>query len=127
MTCREAEKLLDLFLDGELEARAMRAVALHVTRCEPCEKLLRGLERLQDMVAESVSEAVADVDFSRFWPGIAGRVDAVQRSWRGLGARARELPRSPVVIAAGMAAALAISAIALWREVPWNPTAPPNN
>ena len=43
MTCREVEKLLDLFLDGELEARAMRAVALHVTRCAACEALLQRL------------------------------------------------------------------------------------
>src|ERR1043165_7705648 len=104
MTCREAEKLLDLFLDGELEARAMRAVALHVTRCEPCEALLRGLERLQDVVADTISEAVADVDFTRFWPSIAGRAETVQRSWQGIGARARALVRSPAVIAAGMVA-----------------------
>jgi anti-sigma factor RsiW len=127
MTCREAEKLLDLFLDGELEARVMRAVALHVTRCEPCEALLRGLERLQDVVADSVSEAVADVDFTRFWPSMAERVETAQRSWQGVGARARALARSPVVIAAGMVAALAVSALALWREVPWTGTRTPNN
>src|SRR4051812_38599517 len=128
MTCREAEKLLDLFLDGELEARAMRAVALHVTRCAPCEALLRGLERLQELVVDSVSEVVADVDFSQFWPSIAARAESVQRSWHGLGVRVRGLARNPVVIAAGMAAALAVSAIALWREVPWTATqSPPNN
>ena len=120
MTCREAEKLLDLFLDGELEARMMRAVALHVTRCGACEALLQGLERLQD--------AVADVDFSRFWPTIAGRVDGVQRSWRGLGGRARELARSPALVAAAMATALAVSAIALWRQLPAGaPAATVNN
>jgi anti-sigma factor RsiW len=118
MTCREAEKLLDLFLDGEIEARTMRAVALHVTRCTPCESLLQGLERLQDLVAETMADAVGDVDFSRLWPTIAGKVDAVQRSWRGIGGRVRMLARSPLVVAAAMAAALTVSALALWRELP---------
>lgn len=128
MTCRETEKLLDLFLDGELEARTMRAVALHVTRCPPCEALLRGLERLQELVSDSISEAVAEVDFSQFWPTIASRADAVQRSWRRLGGRVRGLGRRPTVIAIGMAAALAVSAIALWQEVPWtSPAAAPTN
>jgi anti-sigma factor RsiW len=128
MTCRETERLLDLFLDGELEARTMRAVALHVTRCPPCEALLRGLERLQEVVADSVADAVADVDFSRFWPGIAAQVDAVQRSSQRLRHRLRELTRQPAVVAAGMAAALAVSAFVLWRELPGTVgSAPANN
>jgi anti-sigma factor RsiW len=118
MTCREVEKLLDLFLDGELEARTMRAVALHVTRCEPCEAQLRGLEQLQDVVGETIAEAVAEVDFAPFWPSIAAEADGVQRSWRGLGGRVRALARAPLVIAAAMAAALLVSAIALWRAMP---------
>jgi anti-sigma factor RsiW len=115
MTCRDIEKLLDLFLDGELEARNMRAVALHVTRCEPCERLLQHLERVQDLVVESINEAVADVDFSRLWPGIAARADAAQRSFGGVGERLRAEARRPAVIAAAMAAALLVSVIALWR------------
>ena len=118
MTCREAEKLLDLFVDGELEARLMRAVALHVTRCAPCEALLQQIERLQDALADAMTDAVADVDFSRFWPSIAGRVDTAQRSWRGLRGRVRELAWRPTLVAGAMAAALAVSAIALWRELP---------
>lgn len=118
MTCREVEKLLDLFLDGELEARPMRAVALHVTRCPACEALLRGLERLQELVSDAINDAVAEVDFSRFWPSIATQAETVQRSWRGLGGRLRAVTRRPTLIAAGMAAALAVSAFALWRSIP---------
>ena len=51
MNCRETRPLLPLFFDGELEARQMRAVALHSTRCIDCEGELRQLERLQDVVA----------------------------------------------------------------------------
>ncbi|TMA74928.1 MAG: zf-HC2 domain-containing protein [Deltaproteobacteria bacterium] len=127
MTCREAEKLLDLFVDGELEARLMRAVALHVTRCAPCEALLQQIERLQDALADAMTDAVADVDFSRLWPSIAGRVDAVQRSWRGLRGRMHELAWRPTLVATAMAAVLAVSAIALWRELPGATPAAVNN
>lgn len=115
MTCRDVEKLLDLFLDGELEARSMRGVALHVTRCVSCERLLQQAERLQDVVAESVTDAVADVDFSRFWPDIAARAGAAQRAFGGLGERLRAAMKSPAVIAAAMAAALAVSVLGLWQ------------
>ncbi len=46
MTCRDVEKLLDLFLDGELEARNKRGVALPVTRRVSCERLLQQPARL---------------------------------------------------------------------------------
>lgn len=121
MTCREVEKLLDLFLDGELEGRTMRAIALHVTRCPPCEALLQGLERLQDFVAAAMSDAVADVDFSRFWPSIADRVDVVQRSWRGVGGRLRELARRPIAVAAVAAVAVVLGGVAVWRLLPVTP------
>jgi anti-sigma factor RsiW len=81
MTCREVEKLLDLFLDGELEARAMRTVALHVTRCTACEAALQHLERLQEVVVETFTDAVNEVDFSRFWPEIATRLAPIRESW----------------------------------------------
>src|SRR3990172_11934247 len=94
MTCREVEKLLDLFLDGELEARAMRNVALHVTRCSPCEQILQRLERLQDAVTDSFAEAVAEVDFSTFWPGVSERTVGLRGGWVGLPARVAERVRA---------------------------------
>jgi anti-sigma factor RsiW len=74
MTCRETRPLLPLFFDGELEARQMRAVALHSTRCPDCENELRGLERLQEAIASSVSAMVDDVDVSQVWAGVAPRL-----------------------------------------------------
>jgi hypothetical protein len=76
MSCRETRPLLPLFFDGELEARQMRAVALHSTRCSDCEDELRQLERLQEVVAAHVSALVDDVDLSQIWSGIAPRLDA---------------------------------------------------
>ena len=55
MNCRETRPLLPLFFDGELEARQMRAVALHSTRCAECEGELRQLERLQETWSRRMS------------------------------------------------------------------------
>ncbi len=125
MICRDIENMLDRFLDGELEARSMRAVALHVTRCPACERLLQQLERLQDVFVEGISEAVARVDFTGFWPGMATRADAVRRSM-GRGRRVWALTARPATIAAVVAAGLV--AIGLWRTTVSRPAAtPPNN
>ena len=70
MTCREALNLVPLLLDGELESRHMRALVMHSTRCTPCETELRQLERLQEMLSESVNARVDELDLSNFWPGI---------------------------------------------------------
>lgn len=76
MTCRETRPLLPLFFDGELEARQMRAVALHSTRCAECEQELRSLEHLQESLAAHVSALVDEVDLSRVWAGVAPRLTA---------------------------------------------------
>jgi anti-sigma factor RsiW len=76
MSCRETRPLLPLFFDGELEARQMRAVALHSTRCAACEDELRHFERLQDAVASHISAMVEEVDFDAIWAGVAPRLGA---------------------------------------------------
>jgi hypothetical protein len=123
MTCREVERSVDLFLDGELDGRVMRAIALHVTRCAACEKLVHGLERLQDLVADAIEDAVGDVDFSRFWSDVTHRAAAVGVvTPYGAAAderRRRSYPRG-VVAGAALAAMLAL-AFAFWPSSPGLP------
>jgi anti-sigma factor RsiW len=76
MNCRETRPLLPLFFDGELEARQMRSVALHSTRCPECEQELRHFERVQDVVAAHISAMVDDVDLGQIWSGIAPRLES---------------------------------------------------
>jgi anti-sigma factor RsiW len=73
-TCREARPLLPLFFDGELEARQMRAVALHSTRCPECEHELRSLEHLQEAVVAHVDALIDGIDFGRVWAGVEPRL-----------------------------------------------------
>ena len=74
MNCRESRPLLPLFFDGELEARQMRSVALHSTRCATCEEELRALEHLQETVAAHVTTLVDQIDLSQVWAGVAPRL-----------------------------------------------------
>lgn len=76
MNCREAERLLDTFFDGELEGRLMRDAALHVTRCTSCERELQQKERLHDALGATIARDVEATDLGGLWTaieaGIAG-------------------------------------------------------
>jgi anti-sigma factor RsiW len=118
MTCRDVEKQMGLFLDGELDGRAMRAVALHTTRCLGCEAALQRFERVQDLVADTFADAVGDVDFASFWPGVEARAQRPAPSLRpgpvALGSVARLVgARSLIAVAATLAAVWL--AAGLWR------------
>jgi len=119
MNCRETKPLLPLFFDGELEARQMRAVALHSTRCSDCEDELRQFERLQDAVAVHVSAMVEEIDLSQVWAGVAPRLS---RRAPSLLQRARSwwdeqefgwLLRGPAFAAV---AGLTLLALAMWQS-----------
>lgn len=123
MNCRETRPLLPLFFDGELEARQMRAVALHSTRCAACEGELRRFERLQDAIVSNLSAMVDDIDLGQIWAGVAPRLAARAPS---LGRRLRgwwdehELGwatlRGPAFAVAAAAALLIL--VLLQRETP---------
>lgn len=82
MTCRDASTLLPRFLDGELDPRQMRMVALHGTKCGACEQELRQLEHLQELISDTVNTRVDEIDFASFWPGIERQLGTVRVSWR---------------------------------------------
>jgi hypothetical protein len=107
-----------LFLDGELEARQMRDVALHSTRCDECEGELRRMERLQDLVSAEVASRVEDIALGMVWEGVAARISPVSRPW---GQRLREWwEEGGMVRHAWMplsaAAAVAVLAALLWQQ-----------
>jgi hypothetical protein len=118
MNCRESRPLLPLFLDGELDARQMREVALHSTRCGECEHELRGMERLQELISSRVQAEVVQVDLSRIWAGVAPRLESVRRPWyERLRERWEELgPRWQTLVPVSAAAAVAaVLAMLLWQ------------
>jgi hypothetical protein len=70
VNCREAERLIDTFYDGELDGRSMRDAALHITRCKRCEAELNQREQLQRVVSTAIEAEIADLDLSRIWAAV---------------------------------------------------------
>jgi len=83
VNCREAERLIDTFFDGELDGRSMRDAAMHITRCKRCEAELADREQLQKVLVRAIDDEIAGVDLSRIWAAVEPTLD---------GARVRRLP-----------------------------------
>lgn len=114
MTCREASNLLPLFLDGELDSRQMRSVALHSMRCRACEIELKEMEHLQDLVGNAIKSRVADVDLAGLWPAVESRIGKVPLPWtRRLRARWEDIQVELDMRLPAFAAAAAIAALAM--------------
>lgn len=75
MNCREAERLIDTFYDGELDGRSMRDAAMHITRCKSCEAALAQRERVQELLSSTIEHEVADIDLSSIWAAVEPTLD----------------------------------------------------
>ena len=75
MNCREAERLIDTFYDGELDGRSMRDAAMHITRCKRCEAELNEREQVQKLLTSAIEAEIADIDLSRIWAAVEPTLD----------------------------------------------------
>ena len=75
MNCREAEKMLDGYFDGELDGDSMREAAVHVAHCGSCEAEIGARERVQGLLRESVADAVEGIDVDLVWRGVEASID----------------------------------------------------
>ncbi|MDG2303051.1 MAG: zf-HC2 domain-containing protein [Candidatus Binatia bacterium] len=78
MNCRETERLLDTFFDGELDGRLMRDAALHITRCPSCEQGLQAKEAVRSALAATIQHEVESADLSPIWAGVEGAIQGEQ-------------------------------------------------
>ena len=109
MTCAEVEGLLDAFVDAELPAPALLAVARHAGGCEACDAAVRELTALREAVERSVVAEAETLDLARVWPAVSQGVERhdARVEWRR---RLRTVP-------AWVALAVAASAV-LWLRSP---------
>ncbi len=74
LSCPDAQAMLPLFADGELEAHLVQAVAAHGARCPRCDRELQRLERLQAMLREHVERQLAGITAPDLWSRILARL-----------------------------------------------------
>ena len=110
MTCGEVEALLDAFVDAELPAAMLLAVARHAGACTACDAVVRELTTLREVVERSVAAEAEALDLSRVWPAVSRGIERhdARVEWRR---RLRTVP------AWGVALAVAASAV-LWVRSP---------
>jgi anti-sigma factor RsiW len=110
MTCSEVERILDSFVDTELDPPMLLAVARHAAACRRCETAMRELEALRQTLRDALVADVEQLDLSGVWPAVAASVEQTvsRRAW------ARRLRAAP---AWAGAVAIAASAI-LWFQLP---------
>src|SRR5438093_13738636 len=83
MTCGDVAQLLDGFVDAELPAPMLLAVARHAGACPACDIAVRELTDLREVVERAAREEGDALDLSRVWPAVSAGVDRIdaRRVW----------------------------------------------
>jgi anti-sigma factor RsiW len=110
MTCADVGQLLDAFVDAELPAPMLLAIARHAGSCAACDAAVRELTVLHETVERSARDEAESLDLSGVWPTVSRRIERVEgrRVW------SRRLRVAPAV---GIGLAAAASAV-LWFRAP---------
>src|SRR5207248_3016347 len=83
MTCADVADLLDRFVDAELPAPMLLAVARHAGACPACDTAARELTGLRELLGGSFQADAERLDVSGVWPAVARAVDRIdtRRTW----------------------------------------------
>jgi anti-sigma factor RsiW len=117
-SCQDFARRFDSFLDGEMDAHSLRAMALHASHCPACGRDLEDAETLQELILNAVEGEVERLDTSTLWPKVEARLEPSQLPLR---ARLRgyfpqwSWPRPVPMLALG--GALAALLALLWPAV----------
>jgi len=103
LTCSDAAGLLDAFVDAELPAPTLLAVARHAGGCPACDTTMRELTAVREAAGRSFAAEVEALDLSRVWSAVSHRMDLAdaRAAWRR---RMRTLPAWGVALAAAATA-----------------------
>lgn len=120
MNCQEAEKLMSLKLDGELDASRGRALDEHLLACPQCPRQWRRLQRMTDLLAEWPAPAASATMKERVIAA-SSRPAATARVRRGIHLRL------PTAVLAGAAVAAAVLVILSLPNAPKNKVEQPTS
>jgi hypothetical protein len=74
-SCQDFARRFDGFLDGEMDAHSLRAMALHASHCPACGVDLESAETLQERILKAVEGEVDRLDTSSLWATIEARLE----------------------------------------------------
>lgn len=67
MTCSEFDRLIDLYIDGELDNAQKNAVEAHAAACEECAGKLRAAEELKDILSHMDDDVSVPLQAQAAW------------------------------------------------------------
>ncbi|HSD11179.1 MAG TPA: hypothetical protein VLF14_09355, partial [Candidatus Binatia bacterium] len=73
--CHDFARRFDSFLDGEMDAHSLRAMALHASHCATCGRDLENAENLQELILHAVEGEVERLDTSGLWSTVEARLE----------------------------------------------------
>src|SRR5947209_9970695 len=104
---------LGAYLDGALDDGTARSTAAHLATCGVCQREAEGLRRLRALLQQNV--AMAEPDWTGFWPGVVRAVDAAKTASPAPAARRAWRPKW--ALGGALAATLLVS-IGVWQFGP---------
>jgi anti-sigma factor RsiW len=110
-----SRRRLGAYLDGALDDVTARSTAAHVTTCAACGREIDALRRLRALLHDT--RAVAEPDWTGFWPGVVRGVEAAKHAPLVPVASRRAAWRPQWALGGVLAAALLVS-IGVWQFGP---------
>ncbi|PYP99664.1 MAG: hypothetical protein DMF83_30155 [Acidobacteria bacterium] len=104
---------LGAYLDGALDDGTARSTAAHLATCGVCQREADGLRRLRALLQQNI--AVAEPDWTGFWPGVVRGVDAAKMARPAPAARRAWRPKW--ALGGALAATLLVS-VGVWQFGP---------
>ncbi len=72
--CHDFVRRFDGFLDGEMDAHSLRAMAMHASHCESCGVELKHAESLQALLQRAVETETDRIDVVGLWHRVESRL-----------------------------------------------------
>jgi anti-sigma factor RsiW len=110
---------LGAYLDGALDEGTARSTAAHLATCGVCQREAAELRRLKGLLHETL--AVADPDWTGFWPGVVRGVEVAKHA-TPVPVPARRRAWRPQWALGGALAAALLASIGVWQFGPSSTT-----
>jgi len=123
--CPDFARRFDGFLDGEMDAHSLRAMAAHASHCDRCGAELERAERVQEWLLRTVEDETDHADAAGLWRRVESQLGPAAGSrlsrWRDRFGDWRWSPAVPALALGGLVAAAL--ALLLWPSAkPVEPT-----